>query len=188
VRRLDYCSILLAVLFLSAICAPAATYRSLSLDALVANSEYVVYGRVVASHVAWDSATKAIWTKTEIQVLDGAKGRPGNLIAVTEPGGVINGHGEFYPGTPQFRLNEEVVLFLYRAPGNRLRVVGSMQGIYNVSTDLSLGQRVVASAGQQIKTVYQSGSTSLQTAKSRVAAPQVLNSFLRTIREKAAAK
>lgn len=187
-RCLNRFWILLATLFLSAICTLAATYRSMSLDALVANSEYVVYGRVVASHVAWDSATRAIWTRTEVQVLDGAKGRPGNLIVVTEPGGVINGHGEFYPGTPQFRLNEEVVLFLYRAPGNRLRVVGSSQGIYNVSTDLSPGQRVVVSAGQQIQIDYPTGSSSLQTAKSRAAAPQVLNSFLRAIREKAAAK
>lgn len=187
-RRLKWCWILPAAVFLSPICTLAATYRSMSLDALVANSEYVVYGRVSGSHVAWDSATRAIWTRTEIQVLDGVKGRPGNLVAVTEPGGVINGHGEFYPGTPQFRLNTEVVLFLYRAPGNRLRVVGSTQGIYNVSTDLLLGQRVVASAGQQIQTVYQAGSPTLQTARSRVAAPQMLNSFLRTIREKAAAK
>jgi hypothetical protein len=160
----------------------------MSLDALVANSEYVVYGRVVASHVAWDSSTSAIWTRTEIQVRDAVKGRPGDLIAVTEPGGVINGHGEFYPGTPQFRLNEEVVLFLYRAPGNRLRVVGSSQGMYDVSTDGVLGQRVVASAIPQIQTVYQVGSPALQTAKSRGAAPQMLSSFLRTIREKAAAK
>jgi hypothetical protein len=185
---LNYGWILVAALFLSAICAPAATYRSMSLDALVANSEYVIYGRVVASRVAWDSVTRAIWTRTEIQVLDGAKGRPGNLIAVTEPGGVINGHGEFYPGTPQFRLNMEVVLFLYRAPGNRFRVLGSSQGIYDVSTDLSRGQRVVARAGQQIQTVYQAGSPSLQTAEGRVAAPEMLSSFLRRIREKAAAK
>lgn len=187
-RCLNYCWILLAALFLSAICAPAATYRSMSLDALVASSEYVVYGRVVASHVAWDSVTRAIWTRTEIRVLDGAKGRPGNLIAVTEPGGVINGHGEFYPGTPQFRMNSELVLFLYRAPGNRLRVLGSSQGIYIVSTDLSRGQRIVASAAQQIQTVYPAGSPSLQTAKSVVASPQMLSSFLRTIREKAAEK
>ena len=180
--------ILVAALCLGEVCTLAATYRSMSLDALVANSEYIVYGRVAASRVAWDASTKAIWTRTEIQVLDGAKGRPGNLIAVTEPGGVINGHGEFYPGTPRFRLNEELVLFLYRAPGNRLRVVGSTQGIYAVSTDPTLGQRIVAGESQRIQTVYQAGSPSLQAAKDRAAAPRVLSGFLRMIREKAAAK
>lgn len=185
-RRLRFSWILFAGLFLSSVCALAATYRSMSLDALVANSDFVVYGRVASSHVAWDSVTKAIWTRTEIRVLEGAKGHLGNLIEVTEPGGVINGHGEFYPGTPQFRLNSEVVLFLYRAPGNRLRVVGSSQGIYVVSTDLSRGQRVVASAAEQLHTVHEAGSPSLQAEKTRAAAPQTLNSLLRTVREKAA--
>src|SRR5437667_295376 len=119
--------------------ARGATSASVTLDALVAGSDMVVYGRVVGGLSFWDAATRTIWTSTQIAVLDAAKGRPGVTVLVTEPGGVVGDTGHLFPGVPRFAPNQEVVAFLYQAPGDRLRVVGLWQGIYGVSVDPATG-------------------------------------------------
>ena len=72
-----------------AVPARGATSAPVTLDALVASSDMVVYGRVVGGQSFWDAATRTIWTTTQIAVFDVAKGRSGATVLVTEPGGVV---------------------------------------------------------------------------------------------------
>lgn len=188
VRVLKGSRFAIGFVILFAVCTQAATYRRLSFDSLIAASDYVIYGRAASSHAYRDPATGAIWTETQFQVLDCVKGRSGQAITVTEPGGVLDDRGELYPGMPQFRVNAELVLFLYRAPGNRLRVVGALQGVYAVSKDPADGQRMVACAASRQQIFYQEGASLAATAKSANTAPEMLNSFLQSIRRKAAAR
>lgn len=178
----------LGCVLLAAWTAGAGTYRRLTLDALVQGSTYIVYGRVTESRAFWDSGTRMIWTRTEIQVFDSTKGQPGTAIPITEPGGVLNGSGELYPGTPQFRTNQELVIFVYRAPGNRLRVTGSLQGLYSVNIDPESGERLVAPAAPRPEIVYEEGSPYSQNIKQQLRGPERLSRFLYTIREKAASR
>jgi len=165
--------------------AHGAIYRRMSLDALVQSSENVIYGRVIESRAQWDPATATIWTRTELLVIDGPKGQTGKTVAVTEPGGIMNGRGVLYPGTPQFRPDQEVVLFLYRAPGNRLRVTGLLQGVYAVVTDPATGERMVQPVVPQPEIAYEDGSPAAQTVKQLAAGQENLSHFLYTIRRKA---
>src|SRR5439155_5057357 len=112
-----------------------ASVRRMTMDGLVRESELVIYGRALASRSLWDPATETIWTETEFAVLDGAKGNPARTVIVSEPGGNIGDVGHLFPGVPRFESGQEVVLFLYRTPANRLRISGLMQGVYNVEQD-----------------------------------------------------
>lgn len=174
-----------ACLLLLALSAEAATYRRMSLDDLVQSSDYVIYGRVIASHVQWDPTTQTIWTRTELLVLDGPKGQAATSIGVTEPGGILDGHGELYPGVPQFYPGEEVVLFIYRAPGNRLRVTGLLQGVYSVITDRRTGERRAQAAAPHREVVYEEGSPYAPKAALGAGGAEKLSSFLYAIRQKA---
>jgi hypothetical protein len=166
--------------------AHGAIYRRMSLDSLVQSSEYVIYGRVIESRTQWDPGTATIWTRTEFLVIDGPKGQPGKTVAVTEPGGIMNGRGVIYPGTPQFKPDQEVVLFLYRAPGDRLRVTGLLQGVYLVVADRATGERIAQPIVPQAEIAYEDGSPAEQTVKRLAAGQETLSHFLYTIRQKAA--
>jgi len=165
--------------------ADGAIYRRMSLDSLVQSSEFVIYGRVIESRALWDPATATIWTRTELLVIDGPKGQPGKSVAITEPGGIMNGRGVLYPGTPQFKLDQEVVLFLYRAPGNRLRVTGLLQGVYAVVADGLTGERMAQPVMPQPETAFEDGSPGAQTIKRLAAGQESLSHFLYVIRQKA---
>ncbi len=161
----------------------SATVRSLTLDTLVARSDRIVHGRVVGSHAAWDSETRTIWTHTEVLVIDSAKGSSGRTVTVSEPGGVVGDVGHLLPGVPRFRLNDEVVLFLHGATGNRLRVTGLRQGVYGVTRDGAGSPPMAHALDRQAEPVYESDS---------VRRPQVpeplgerrLDEFMRDIRQR----
>ncbi len=184
VRIVKRSVLLIGLQILGGMSAQSATYRALSFDALVAASEYIVYGKVVSSRPLWDPSTRAIWTETKVQVLDAEKGQPGAAVLITEPGGVLNGRGELYPGTPQLRPDAEMVLFVYRAPGNRLRVLGAVQGMFAVFRDPGTGQRVVAATADQTqdRVLVDAG------IQKRSRTPVALPAFLQAIRQKAVAR
>jgi hypothetical protein len=152
---------LLLLLFLSAPGLPArgATIRRLNLDALIARSQIVVHARVTGTRPYWDEETGTIWTATELQVLDAAKGSSGRSLIVKEPGGELGKVGHLFPGVPKFAVGDEVVVFLYSGPGNRLRVTGLHQGVYAVATDRDTGRSFVRPAGaRHAEAVYERGS------------------------------
>lgn len=175
----------LLVVFLAGWMVEAATYRRMSLEALIQSSDIVIYGRVVESRAQWDAATGSIWTRTVLLVLDGPKGQAGTTVLVTEPGGTIEERGEFYPGIPQFLLDQEVVLFLYRAPGNRLRVTGLLQGVYTVAADRQTGERLARPGIPEPEMIYEEGSPGARSAFQAAGAAENLSRFLHTIRQKA---
>lgn len=153
----------------------------MSMEGVLAESEDVVYARALGARCFLDASTATIWTETEFLVLDVPKGRTGRTVVVTEPGGVLGDVGHLIPGSPRFETNREFVLFLYRAPGNRLRVVGLQQGLFSVFLDRRTGERMVHSSAGSGETVYESDST-----PSRFAFPQTrrLGDFLHAIRER----
>ncbi len=177
------CVLLSLILVLPFSGARGATVRSMTLDALIQRSDYVVYGRVLTNRSIYDANTSSIWTETELLVLDGPKGRVGSTILITEPGGVIGNNGQLFPGVPKFEVNQEIVVFLHNAPGNVHRVTGLQQGVYRVTVDRDTRQKLAEPTVKQAEPVYEEG---------RFAAPQRLpiaaqrlDDFLNSIRRKA---
>jgi len=178
---------LVFLLFLGTGMASAATSVPITFDSLVRQSDYVVYGRVVANRSYWEPATGAIWTQTTFLVLDRPKGGSGSTILISEPGGTVGSVGHLIPGIPRFETNQEVVLFLYNAPGRHIRVLGLQQGIYRVALDPATGARVANPLLQQRVAVYSEGLT-LSHHSHPTPVPRRLSEFLYVIREKAGAR
>ena len=145
-----------------------------------------IFGWPGMGRLFWDAATRTIWTSTQIAVLDAAKGRPGATVLVTEPGGVVGDTGHLFPGVPRFAPNQEVVAFLYQAPGDRLRVVGLWQGIYGVSVDPATGERLARPAAGKPETVYQ--ELRLLPPPGAAPATRRLGELLLQIRERAGSR
>lgn len=179
------CLSALIVCFLISWISGAQTPRSLSFVALIQHSDCIVYGRVVQSHSLYDSATRMNWTETEIQVLDVLKGKIESEVVITEPGSIVNGIGEIYPGSLQFRASQEIVAFLSRASGNRLRVTGAIQGIYAVVLDQQNGERWVQPSAPPREVIYEEGSPYERNIRAQGPGVDRLDRFLQSIRQKA---
>ena len=185
-KRPVYWTFLLGtILQLSAGLASPATIPVLTLDTLIQKSEYVVYGRTVGTRSFWDPTTNTIWTETELLVLDGAKGRAGKTLVITEPGGVLGDIAHLFPGLPRFTDGEEVVLFLYGAPGNRVRVLGLRQGVYDVVRDPNSGERTVRPSVEPAELMVPDPRVALRSEPGQVKTRR-LSEFMASIREKAA--
>ena len=178
----------LALIALAAGIAFPTTLRRISLDTLIQSSDYIVYGRVAAIQSSWDPGTSAIWTHTTILILDSPKGETGNTIGVTEPGGIVNGRGELYPGAPRFTTGQEVLLFLYRAPGERIRVTGVLQGLYRVEYDPKTGRRMARPAFPRTEAVFEEGRQGASAARAAEGETEDLSRLLYTIRQKVAVR
>jgi hypothetical protein len=86
-------------------------------DELIAKSNAVVIGSVEGSRA--QEVDRTIETVYEIRVQRSLKGaaRPGELIRVVEPGGVIGERGVLVPGAARYRPSERVLVFLTNDAG-----------------------------------------------------------------------
>ena len=125
------------VSLLVCIAAQAAIVPSVSLDELIDQSETIVHGRVTRSWSAWDGAHKYIWTHYDVAVIENIRGGLA-AMAVSEPGGSLDGVNQQFSGVVAYAAGEEVVLFLYRTPIGYLRTTGGPQGKVSAGPRLDL--------------------------------------------------
>ena len=85
---------------------------SKSLDQMIHDASRVVRGRVVQKKFIWGANKRYIYTEISVQVLEQMKGETQSVITVRKLGGVMDNIAAKVPGTEDYRLNEEVVLFL----------------------------------------------------------------------------
>lgn len=121
---------LLFPLFLSAGSVPR-----LSLAELVAQSDFILRGRVARAWAAMDSENRFIWTHYQVQVSSTLKGQQGAAIVIGEPGGTLNGMTLRVPGATEYAVGEDVTVFLYRTPIGYLRTTNYGEGKFTISTD-----------------------------------------------------
>jgi hypothetical protein len=99
---------------------------------VVAGSEIIVYGRVADVRPEWSDDRSRIDT---VVSLDAGTFRV--------PGGQIGRYKNVMVGAPEFRVGEEVVLFLSAAGPSIAHVFGLNQGVYRVRVDARTGRRLV---------------------------------------------
>lgn len=134
-RALLRSSWVLAAALLVASRASATTMVELSLDQMIAESEVVVHGVVVATgtRVVIDGEDANPTTIVRVKPLAWLKGDAfAREVVVRERGGTYAGRTLRIEGTPRFRPNEEIVLFLERGPDGELRTYGMVQGKFEV--------------------------------------------------------
>jgi hypothetical protein len=124
--------------------ADATTVVPLSFEQLVNASQSVVYGRVSDVRGQWTVDRRFIESVVTVEVLRGMKGRAGDAIAFTVPGGQVGRYVNVIPGAPSLAPGDLAVFFL-TAQGPRLPVTtGLTQGIYRVRQDASSGDMLVS--------------------------------------------
>ena len=110
----------------------AVTVAPLTFEQLVHQSAAVVFGRVVDVRGDFTDDRRAIQSVVTVEVLRGIKGRSGQTLSFTVPGGRAGRYLNVIPGGPVFSPGDLAVFFV-SSRGARLPVTtGFTQGIFRV--------------------------------------------------------
>lgn len=138
----------LRLLFLLALCAVPlhsafATTIIMPTDAnMVIGSRAIIRGRVLNVETAVDEQTNRIYTYTTIRVQEVFKGDiQERKIVLKQEGGELEGRGTRIYGTPQFNLDENVILYLDTWADGAFRVHQMFLGKFNIVDDPATGQQ-----------------------------------------------
>src|SRR5215471_9406399 len=118
------------ITFMLAVPVFATTVKKMDLPELVSVSDSIVQGTVESVEARWED--KSIYTYTSIRVDEGIKGAPKRALLVRQPGGKIGSLHLDAPGTPQFHVGDQVIVFLRDRKDGTFDVVGLSQGKYDV--------------------------------------------------------
>ncbi len=140
-------AMVLVVLVLGALApgsnADAATVEAMTLNDMVERAEMIVIGRVSSSRADWNARRTRIYTYVTLVVERFLKGGAGEReITVRHWGGDVGGFRSLVPGSPQFVVGEEVLLF---CAGTRARVpsvLGLALGKFTITRDTA-GARIL---------------------------------------------
>lgn len=118
-----------------------AEIRSLSKGA-----DVILTGKVMKQKSEWAENKSRIITKTTIQVDEYLKGNGNNnSVVVNHPGGEVDGVGELYSHMPEFKDNEEVLIFLKKdANSSEFKVFSGEGGKISLISNSS-GEKVTPS-------------------------------------------
>ena len=133
--------LLLAGLLLAAITARATTYVRLRFPDLVHYASAIARVRCVGADTRVENGE--IFTDTRFHVLETEKGSLPASIVVRQPGGKFQHLVSHVEGAPEFRIGEEVYLFLWGRPGRQFYVLGWSQGTFRVHRDALSGKETV---------------------------------------------
>ena len=116
--------------------AEASTLGRVGLDYLVAENDTIVVGEAVAARSYWNPARTFILTDVEISVSQTLKGRVGDEITVTVPGGTVGELTSVIVGGATLVPGHQYVLFLDRVNlagvGDVLMIHDHGQGAFDV--------------------------------------------------------
>ena len=131
------CRTLIAALMLATASTASATVMvEVPLEDLIQQADVIVHGTVVSTAVRLEMREGALepQTITTIRVREWIAGGGGEEVELRELGGVWQGGGVRFDGTPEYRAGEEVVVFLERRrdEARDLRTLAMVQGKFEV--------------------------------------------------------
>jgi hypothetical protein len=109
----------------------AATLEQLSLDDMIQKSPAIVRGTVALSRV--EASGPIIYTHYIIRVTENFKGNSQGTVDVAVPGGTANNVRQTFPGTPQFKVGDDYVFFLWTGRSGLTQIIGLTQGLFALS-------------------------------------------------------
>jgi hypothetical protein len=140
--------LLLAGLLLISMTARATTLVRLRFPDLVHYASAIARVRCVGADIRVENGE--IFTDTRFHVLETEKGRLPAQIVVREPGGTYQHLHSHVEGAPEFRMGEEVYLFLWGHPGRQFYVLGWSQGTFRLHRDALSGKETVTQDSAEI--------------------------------------
>jgi hypothetical protein len=128
----------------------ATTLVRLHFEELAQQSTAIARLRCLHSRTKWERGE--IWTDTQFEVLEVAKGLLPSLVTVRTMGGTSGHLHSHVDEVPTFHLGEELYLFLWTNSGEPYRVLGWSQGAFRISRNTVTGFESVTqdSAGSPV--------------------------------------
>lgn len=140
-RRRFLWILFLAALTLLAIVANATTLARMRFEELAQQATAVARLRCLGAKSFWEKGE--IWTVTDFEVLEQAKGSLPAVVHVRTLGGTLGHLHSHVEETPVFHPGEEAYLFLWGREGEPLRVLGWSQGTFRIARDAKTGAEAV---------------------------------------------
>jgi len=123
--------------------AEAATVVAMSLEQMTDRADLIFTGRVVGKRADWNAERTRIYTLVSFEVDRYLKGgNEARLVTVRLLGGQVGPYLSIMPGTPQFGIGEEVLLFCAGGGARIPSVLGLSLGKFTIVDDGS-GERIV---------------------------------------------
>jgi hypothetical protein len=111
-------------------------------ESMIIGSRAIIRGRVLAVESAFDSQTNRIYTYITVRVQEVFKGEiRTRRIVLKQEGGQLADRGTRIYGTPQFTLDENVILYLDTWADGAFRVHQMFLGKFNIVDDPNTGQQ-----------------------------------------------
>jgi len=127
---------LLLVVTLLAAPAFASTVQKMELPQLVSASHNIVQGRVESVEARYE--TNRIYTYVSVVVDDPLKGDRRRTVLLRQPGGKIGAKTLWVAGMPEFKVGDQVIVFLRNRQDGTFDVVGLNQGKYDIVNDYAV--------------------------------------------------
>lgn len=131
----------MAALTLLAIAASATTLARLRFEELAQQATAVARLRCLSTKSFWQNGE--IWTDTDFEVIEQAKGALPETVTVRALGGIVGYLHSRVEEAPVFHPGEETYLFLWNREGQPLRVLGWSQGTFRIARDVRTGAETV---------------------------------------------
>jgi len=125
-----------------------ATLEQLSLDDMIQKSTAIVRGTVADFHTA--AQGPLIYTHYSIRVTEQFKGSSQEIVDVAVPGGTANNVRQTFAGTPQFRVGDDYVFFLWTGRSGLTQVIGLTQGLFALSPGSADAPTVTRAASREV--------------------------------------
>ena len=103
-----------------------ATLEQLSLDDMIQKSTAIVRGSVALSRT--EASGPVIYTHYIVRVTENFKGNSQGAVDVAVPGGTANNMRQTFPGSPQFKIGDDYVFFLWTGRSGLTQIIGLTQG------------------------------------------------------------
>lgn len=157
----------------------ATTVKQFSLEQMVRKSHRIILGRCVSRETYWNKTRTRILTATRFAVAEDLKGESRGTATVVTVGGTLDGLTLLVSGTPRFRENEEVLLFLEAGKSGHWILMGLSQGMFRIAADPQ-GVRMARHAPSGLQLIPASPESSSPTP---IPARVELNRLLNRIRQ-----
>jgi hypothetical protein len=123
--------------------------RDLSLRDLVTGADWIVVGKVETMESRWNDARDYIYTYVTLSVSDYWKNPLSQpMLTIQIPGGTVEDISQRVTDTPDFRVGETVILFLFNQDGERW-VYGWEKGKFTIENGQVLESGIPLEAFKQ---------------------------------------
>jgi hypothetical protein len=151
----------LAMIALGAELAHATLLASMTPRQMGERAQLVVAGKVSGAQSFWNEKRTKIFTRIDVAVDASYKGGTQGSVSLLQLGGTVDGVRTTVDGAIQWRVGEEVLLFLEPYTKGTYQVTGLSQGKFRIERDAATGAAFISRpALEGVKLVAAPGSVS----------------------------